>query len=419
MKRFIAIFLCTVLLLTACICGAAASTKQNSLVVGTSGTIRLTNYNIDGLPIPAAYTEDGEKDAYENTLIIGQIMNLAANVDGNTSSYPTDILAVQEDFNYDSYFRALLTNYTYQSDHSGGVPLGDGLNVFTTSYEMTNTIRVTWNDSNGVVDDYNDELTNKGFMVTTICLDEDNGIYIDLYNVHMDAGSSDDDVEARASQFDQLADFIEDYSANRPIIITGDFNSSLLGCDDEPALMEFIERLGLNDAWMVANGASYIADYLEDEDEDADTSAYDNADIEYHAYVYDEDTLTYVDNEEEPDYSLYYEYIEAYADTAWDDYYGLFDSIERYLYRDGGGVSLSIVYTAFDEYTTSEGNELSDHAFLYAYFTYTALVEPTTYGEIIEDEEETFFVTFLKWIASFFQALGKLLQEWFNIDFDL
>ena len=47
----------------------------------------------------------------------------------NKSGY--DIICVQEDFGYHDTLAATMTDYPYQTYTSGGVPVGDGLNVFS------------------------------------------------------------------------------------------------------------------------------------------------------------------------------------------------------------------------------------------------------------------------------------------------
>jgi hypothetical protein len=62
----------------------------------------------------------------------------------------------------------------------------------------------------------------KGFTIGRTKLA--NGVAVDIYNLHGDAGGGAKDAEARAAGFVQLARFIKKHSAGRAIIIGGDTN---------------------------------------------------------------------------------------------------------------------------------------------------------------------------------------------------
>lgn len=62
----------------------------------------------------------------------------------------------------------------------------------------------------------------KGFSVARTELAD--GVEVDIYNLHAEAGSGPADREARAAGFGQLADFIDDHSRDRAIILGGDTN---------------------------------------------------------------------------------------------------------------------------------------------------------------------------------------------------
>ena len=90
-----------------------------------------------------------------------------------------------------------------------------------------------------------DCLAMKGFMVarTTIAP----GVTIDVYTLHMEAGSAPQDDTARDNGVTQLAAFINAYSAGNAIIVGGDFN---LHTDSEPDATQFqrlLTETGLSD----------------------------------------------------------------------------------------------------------------------------------------------------------------------------
>ena len=109
-----------------------------------------------------------------------------------------DIIAVQEDFTFHDMMVQDLskTLYPYWTYHTGGVPGGDGLNIFS-KYKLYNEERTTWRSLSGVIEGGADELTPKGFVYSVI--DIGNGIYVDFYNLHADAYGGAGSIAARTS----------------------------------------------------------------------------------------------------------------------------------------------------------------------------------------------------------------------------
>ena len=180
-KKLLSLFLAVLMIFSSLAVSSFAADKDS--LIGTKGSFKMISYNIAGLPIPSSETEDG-RDALVDTVEIADILN--------RQDY--DIIAVQEDFNYDSYFRQMLTNYQnvtdskgnvierHQTVHSGGVPLGDGLNVFS-SYALYNEDREAWEESSGIIEGGSDELTYKGILLTTFKVAD--GHYVDIYNMFL------------------------------------------------------------------------------------------------------------------------------------------------------------------------------------------------------------------------------------------
>jgi len=84
---------------------------------------------------------------------------------------------------------------------------------------------VPWSEG-GKVDDIKNEgdcMAKKGFDMDRIWLDD--GVSIDVYNLHADAGNSLADKYARRYNFIQLLDKIDDWSNQRAVIVMGDTNS--------------------------------------------------------------------------------------------------------------------------------------------------------------------------------------------------
>ena len=100
--------------------GFSAAAEENEEVTLTPEcvTVKMINYNVAGLP-----KFDGS-DGEGNTASIAKYI----------SENNFDIVAVQEDFAYHNSLISNLNGYTYQSNFSGNIPGGDGLNIFTKKY---------------------------------------------------------------------------------------------------------------------------------------------------------------------------------------------------------------------------------------------------------------------------------------------
>jgi endonuclease/exonuclease/phosphatase family protein len=134
-----------------------------------------------------------------------------------------DLALIQEDFAYGALLREKLT-LPFQSPafvRAGRFDFGDGLSQFA-SQPFTALQREAWRTCHGVVDSYFDCLTPKGFISTRQSLTD--GVELDVYNVHLDAGPSSADQQAREAQVDQLVEAIAQRSAGRAVLLAGDTN---------------------------------------------------------------------------------------------------------------------------------------------------------------------------------------------------
>ena len=282
-KTALLLFLCVILVFF-CIPTSAEGEAEN---------LSLISANVSGLP---AFLSKYDRDVPTAQKTLGEMLN--------KSGY--DIICVQEDFGYHETLAATMTNYPYETYTSGGVPVGDGLNIFS-KYPLYNLERVAWEKYNGVFADGADALTPKGFIKCTVDV---NGVLIDLYNVHGDAYRTDADQLAKKAQLTQLTEYIEENSAQRPIIITGDTN---LTFHNDP-LSDFhrimISEGGFTDCWVeVKNGGNYM--------------------------------------QSETDLPLIQSWYDKFGGHDW----GRWDSVERALYRNGDGIRFSpsrfeyVIYT--------------------------------------------------------------------------
>lgn len=320
-------------------------------------TVKALNYNIAGLP--------------HATLPAMQRTSAAFIVENGY-----DIVAVQEDFNYHNHFAAGLEGYEYMTNHSGGVPGGDGLNIYTKSMPIYNETRVAWEEAYGVIDHGADELTPKGFIYSVI--DIGDGIYVDFYNLHADAYGDEGSIQAREKQFKQLADFIckKTEQNNRPVIITGDFNAYMHRHEDNGEMYErFYNQCGLKDAWMeVHNAGNYF------------------------------------------NLGKWF----ATGLPAW----GNWDSVERFMYKGCDGVAVIATDFSFINVLDITGKAVSDHAAAECEFVFIKtddFTENTQKLEVVEASGNIFINT-VKWIfkdlvnifthlEQFPTAIKRLIEE--------
>jgi hypothetical protein len=74
------------------------------------------------------------------------------------------------------------------------------------------------------------------------------GVYIDTYNLHTDAGTEDDDETARNSNLQQVADYIDTWSTGNAVLVFGDTNSRYTRTADNIRI--FGTQNGLTDPWV-------------------------------------------------------------------------------------------------------------------------------------------------------------------------
>ena len=188
-------------------------------------TFNVAAMNVDGLPteiLGINLNPDGH--GAEGSSAISQ--KLA------TMGY--DIIALSEDFNYNTELMAYMTDYNCGT-YRGGISMNnyradisfdtDGLNLLwkKVGFSAFNERIIGWNEKYGKFSDGADELIDKGFRFYQVTIND--SVTIDLYIVHMDAECSENDLAARWSQWSQLASMILTSNNGNPIIVMGDTNS--------------------------------------------------------------------------------------------------------------------------------------------------------------------------------------------------
>ena len=220
--------------LLACLATAAAALGGLTAAAPTaaaadSGTFSVLSYNVAGLPEALSSAPTPRESS---TTAIGQRIA------------PYDIVHVEEDFNYHSYLYAADTAHAYRTPTSGGAGIGSGLNTLSKiAYDEDDFERVHWNSCQL---DSGDCLTPKGFTFMRERLAE--GVYVDFYNVHTNAGTNDGDLASRADNLNQLTAFIATHSAGNAVVVMGDTNTRYTRAGD--TIAEFAAANGLTDAWV-------------------------------------------------------------------------------------------------------------------------------------------------------------------------
>jgi hypothetical protein len=193
-----------------------------------SGAFTALTYNVAGLPegLSSAPTPRGTA-----TTSIGQRLG------------PYDIVHVQEDFNYHANLYAADT-HPYRTPTSGGAGIGSGLNTLSGyAYDTDDFERVQWNSCQV---DSGDCLTPKGFTFMRERLAE--GVYVDFYNIHTNAGTNAGDLSSRAANLSQLSSFVAAHSAGNAVVVMGDTNTRYTRTGD--TIAAFAQSNGLTDAWV-------------------------------------------------------------------------------------------------------------------------------------------------------------------------
>ena len=192
------------------------------------GAFSVLSYNVAGLPEGISSAPTPRQSA---TTAIGQRLG------------PYDLVHVEEDFNYHAALYAA-DSHPYRTPTSGGAGIGSGLNtVSSLPYDEDDFERVHWNSCQL---DSGDCLTPKGFTFMRARLAE--GVYVDVYNLHTNAGTNDGDEASRASNLAQLSDFIQSHSAGNAVIVMGDTNTRYTRAAD--TIAGFAAANGLTDAWV-------------------------------------------------------------------------------------------------------------------------------------------------------------------------
>lgn len=229
-------------------------------VVG-SGEFTLLSYNVAGLPELLSGSEPAvnmpQIGPKLNAFDLVLLQETWKTPDPNPVA-PTRVYHEELEARVDFEHRSTPADQPLGTDPSRPEALlADGLNRFS-RFAFGEVTRVRWDGCYGGADQSQggagDCLSLKGFSVATTTLAD--GVEVDVYNLHGEAGSTPDDQRLQADDFEQLAAFVESHSAGRAIILAGDTNlhTDTTPDPDHPegngdlAIWEqFLERTGLTD----------------------------------------------------------------------------------------------------------------------------------------------------------------------------
>lgn len=208
------------------------------------GTYTAATYNVDGLPSLINSNGPGSNGTITISSRLAQ--------DG------WDIIAFQEDFEYDAQLQSNMTSTYKFGTYRGSVGINalwqadtDGLNfatkISTTTFSGETFVEFT--DAYGGLRDGANTCIKKGFRYYLVTLP--NGVQIDVIVTHMNSGSDEGHINARASQFKQLANYINAMSGDRPILLLGDFNARYTRDDYATNFWSVLDANAyLSDAWV-------------------------------------------------------------------------------------------------------------------------------------------------------------------------
>ena len=213
-----------VFLLRACIVMALAAgaswsgAGEKDAAGARSGRFSLLTYNVAGLPEPLSGSEP-----VRNTPLISPRLNAF------------DIVVTQEDFWYGKKLRRD-SDHPYYAPRGRSLTLGDGLSRFS-RLPFAEVVREDWKSCHGYLNHGSDCMTAKGFAYAAHELAP--GVFLDIYDLHMDAGHEAGDLEARTEEVDQLLAALRARSAGKAVIVAGDWNLS----SNRPRDLENLDRM--------------------------------------------------------------------------------------------------------------------------------------------------------------------------------
>lgn len=226
----------------------SSSSTTSTTMPPLTGDLAVLTYNVAGLPAGLSQSNP-EANAPE----IGRRLD----------AY--DLVVFQEDFGFYSDLIEAEASHPHRSErHPGPEALnpvnraealvGDGLNRYS-KYPFAPVERFPWSGCFGGADVSDggsaDCLSLKGFSVATTTLDA--GVEIDVYNLHVEAGGTNEDLRLAAADLEELGAEIATRSTNRAVLVGGDWNLHPDRPEEAAILDDFRETAGMTDVCEVVD----------------------------------------------------------------------------------------------------------------------------------------------------------------------
>lgn len=205
------------------------STWERARMDMTSGLVRVLTYNVAGLPGFLSASRPAT-----NHPLVSPLLN------------HYHLVFAQEDFAYHEELVASARHlYRMLPLPPVDTLFGDGLCGLSV-FPLERAQRIRWSGCHGYLGYSSDCFGEKGFSVARARLSHH--VTVDIYNVHAEAGDSEDDVQTRRRGFQQLAAYIERHSESGPIIVAGDTNLETRVEYDRATFHRFMDATNLSDA---------------------------------------------------------------------------------------------------------------------------------------------------------------------------
>jgi endonuclease/exonuclease/phosphatase family metal-dependent hydrolase len=199
-----------------------------------SGELSVLTYNVHGLPPEIT----GDDTAGRMELIAPLLPQY-------------DILGLQEDWDEENSVTLRSecdheTNERFSEKLNTDRAYGAGVDVLA-RFPTVDVFKEHYTTCYGTLDGASDCLASKGLLGVRIALAE--GVELDVYTTHFEAGGGPDDDASRANHVEQLIDALSTWSDGRAVLFTGDTNLDLGDPDDDPHLTRLLsDETGLLDA---------------------------------------------------------------------------------------------------------------------------------------------------------------------------
>jgi hypothetical protein len=229
---------------------AAVSDSAHGDVV-TTGELTALTYNVAGLPEGLSGSHPATNTQYISPLLDGYDLVLVQEDWLTPNPNPTGFSVFHE-------VLAAGAHHPFQSTPApcpiGSNParptalVSDGLNEFS-NFEFREINRVAWEGCYGALgasEGGSDCGAMKGFFVAVHVLSP--GAFVDVYDLHGEAGSTPTDQQLQETGYRQLAAFINDFSADHAVILGGDTNLHTESTNPDAAIwQDLLAATGLTD----------------------------------------------------------------------------------------------------------------------------------------------------------------------------